>query len=235
MVLEKTFKWLGKYYHSNQGWGLYHPEYNYWYNPNCIDIQNKIAILDVDNTVYQPKNFGAGQMVSKKHYLYGTFEWEYILPKGDNLWPAIWLTSAVTWPPEIDVMEGWSAKNNYRKRLIFNNIMPNLHFRRTPDAPKENYQKGSLGTKYTFRCIHKMNGVNTCKLIWTPDLIEISYNNKTIMKVVDKDLLQYFNDPMLVIMNNAVTTEFNNTDYIHYKEKGRPFSILDFKYTEYKS
>lgn len=228
MTLEKTFKWLGKYYHSNQGWGLYHPDYNYWYDPSCIKIVDDSAILNISTIKYDDKNFGAGQMVSKKRYLYGTFEWEYILPKGNNLWPAIWLTGAESWPPEIDVMEGWSHKNNYHKWLIFNDIMPNLHY----DFDNKTYQKGSLGTYYTFRWLQSIDKVNKCKLVWTPDLIEISYNNHIIIRMTDKEILKYFNKPMLVIMNNAVTKDFTENNYKDYLNNNRPFRILSFTYEE---
>ena len=45
----KTFKFQNKYYQSNQGWGLFHPKYNYWYDPSCITINNDVAILDISN------------------------------------------------------------------------------------------------------------------------------------------------------------------------------------------
>ena len=234
-----TFKFQGKYYTSDQGWGLFHPRYNYWYDSSCIKITNSdVAILDVSDNKYSLKNFGAGQMVSKRHYLYGTFEWEYLLPKGRNLWPAIWLTAVESWPPEIDVMEGWTSrgyfiknKPDYKRFIGFNNIVPGLVYGTIDDI--KYYSKASLGTKTTFSCLQPIDKINKCKLEWTPNMIRISYNDYVVNEITDKEILKWFNKPMFVIMNSAVTEQFNESDYIDYKKNGRPFSILSFNHTPY--
>lgn len=235
----KTFKFQGKYYTSNQGWGLYHPEYNYWFDPSCITINNDTAVLDISNNLYESKNFGAGQMVSKRHYLYGTFEWSYLLPKGRNIWPAIWLTGVESWPPEIDVMEGWTSKGyfikgkpNYKRFIGFNNIVPGLFYGTQDDL--KHYCKTSLGSKATFSCLQPIDKVNNCRLEWTPEYIKMYYNNKLVSEITDKNILKEFNKPMMVIMNNAVTNEFTNEDYTYYKQYGRPFSIINFNYSYYE-
>lgn len=236
-----TFKFQNKYYNSDQGWGLFHPEYNYWYDPSCINItKSDVAILDISNNTFDVKKFGAGQMVSKRHYLYGKFEWEYILPKGKNLWPAIWLTAVGTWPPEIDVMEGWTSRgyfnknrSDYRKFIGFNNIVPGLVYGTYPDT--KGYSKASLGTKTTFSCLQPLNKVNKCTLEWYPHLIRMCYNGYMVSEITDENILKEFNIPMMVIMNNAVTKDFKESDYDDYKKNGRPFSIINFNYSNYEN
>lgn len=233
------FNFQGRLYDSHPHWGKCHPKYNYWYDASCITISNNVAILDISENKYETKNYGAGQMISKKRYLYGTFEWEYLLPKGRNLWPAIWLTAVESWPPEIDVMEGWTSsgyfqkyRSDYRRFMGFNNIVPGLVY--GTEENKKYYSKASLGTKSTFSCLQRLNKTNKCKLIWTPDVIKMYYNNHLVSKITDKEILKEFNKPMRVIMNSAITEQFNESDYIDYKKNGRPFSILSFKYEPYE-
>ena len=235
----KNFKFQGRLYNSNQGWGYFHPKHSYWYDPSCINIDNDVAVLDIRDGAYADKKYGAGQMVSKKHYLYGTFEWEYLLPKGRNLWPAIWLTAVESWPPEIDVMEGWTSRglfkkyrSDYKRSLCFNNIVPGVFFGSSED--KKHWSKASLGSKTTFSWLQPIDKVNKCRLEWTPEYIKVYYNDVLVSKLDDKEILKEFNKPMMMIMNNAVTNEFNESDYIDYKKNGRPFSILSFKYSEYE-
>ena len=61
----------------------------------------------------------------------------------------------------------------------------------------------------------------------------ITYNHYTVFETTDKKILKHFNQPMKVVMNNAVTDKFNDDDYIKYKEQGRPFTITNFIYKEY--
>ena len=232
--MKNTFVFQGKEYNSNQGWGEFHPKYNYWYDPNCINItKSDIAVLDISDTKKHGKNFGAGQLASVDKYLYGTFEFTYLLPKGRHLWPALWLTGVNSWPPEIDIMEGWTSKgfiySNRRdyRRLFSNIIIPGIFYK-----PEEEILR--IGIKSTCCSLQSTNNINTCKLEWYPDIIRVSYNNKEVFKIEDKEILQYFNKPMTVVINNAVLDEFTQKDYEDYKIKGRPFTILDFTYTEYK-
>ena len=52
-------------------------------------------------------------MVPRLHsttgYRYGWFEAKIKLPKGKNLWPAFWMWAWDSWPPEIDIFEGYTT------------------------------------------------------------------------------------------------------------------------------
>lgn len=223
----------GKIYRSNQGWGEYHPNYNYWFDPSGIDTSDGPAILKITNTPKYGKEFGAGQLASVDTYLYGMFEWEYQLPIGRNLWPAIWLTGAESWPPEIDVMEGWSSekgihknKTNYRRLCVFNDIQPRLHYG-TSETHKS-LAKQYLGMNYTWRCINDVKVINRCKLLWLPEYIAVWYNDKRVFECTNSNVLNEFNKPMMVVMNNAVTKDFIKSDL---QTITRDFTIYNFNYT----
>ena len=233
-----------KEYKSSPDWGEAHPNHNYWCDPDCIHITNysDTAILDISDTRKHGKNFGAGKLISVDTYLYGTFEFTYVLPKGRHLWPAIWLTGANSWPPEIDIMEGWTSKNypfnnsrDYRRLLLFNFIHPSTYKRdNNNNIISKSY--GNLGTDCaTYNCYQLIDRVNKCKLIWTPETIKIYYNDNIVTDIHDSSTVSYFRMPMVVVMNNAVTEKFNKKDYNDYKVNGRPFTILDFNYTEYQN
>lgn len=242
------FKFKDRKYISHPEWGTVHPNHNYWFDPSCIDCSSSRIILSViDNsqvayhyaeggkTNYYKKEFGAGRLQSKDSYLYGIFEWRYSLPIGRNLWPAIWLTGVNDWPPEIDVMEGWSSrKGHYKNKTdysrflhLFNDIQPRLHHRL--NGVLSSTAKKLFNTNYTWRLYQKMNKTNTCKLIWTPDIIQVFYNNHLVFECKDPYLLSYYNKPMWVVMNNAVTDDFTKEDLKTIKKH---FIIYDFKYTQ---
>ena len=230
-IYNMEFKFQGRQYSSDQGWGEAHPKYAYWFNPECINVSNGVLTLDINDTAKHGKSFGAGEAVSKKNYLYGTFEWRYKLPVGRHLWPALWLTGANTWPPEIDVIEGWTSKGficpNRRdyKRLFSNVIVPGIFYKPEDKVLHVNIKSTAIN-------LQPIDAVNKCRLEWYPDIISISYNDKEVFKVTDKKILEYFNQPMKVIMNNAVTEKFTVKDYDDYKKNGRPLKILSFMYHE---
>ena len=86
--------------------------------------------------------------------------------EGSNLWPAIWLTNSDTWPPEIDVLEGYSnSKGKWGMRLN-----TNLHLGDTDD---NHYQTKAMSHGWL---VDKLTSINL-KLIWTTTSIEIYYND----------------------------------------------------------
>ena len=58
-----------------------------------------------------------GVIRTKKSWKYGIFQITAKLPKGKHLWPAIWLAGYKSWPPEIDILEGYSRNNDNYKEL----------------------------------------------------------------------------------------------------------------------
>lgn len=234
----KIYNFGGKVYSSDQGWGQVNPNYNYWFDPDGIEINERsgCARLSITNNKNYEKQFGAGQLASIDKYTYGIFKWHYDLPIGRNLWPALWLTGANSWPPEIDVMEGWPSnkgiyknRTNYRRLVLFNDIQPRLHCG-TPETHKS-WSNKVFGTEYTWRCHQNVNKTNNCRLEWYPDIIRVYYNGYKVFECTDKEILKHYHDqPMIVVMNNAVTSRFTEKDLSSIK---RDFYIWDFDYIPY--
>ena len=91
--------------------------------------------------------FGVGLVSCTEKFGYGTFEIEAKLPKGQpNAWPAFWMWSFDSWPPEIDVFEAYSNKKgsyfNWNIDALlgkFWRCATNVHLGKNPD----NYSIGA--------------------------------------------------------------------------------------------
>ena len=111
----RTFEWCGYEWITQERWGQIHPEKSHWwYDESCVSVdkQNHLHL----KTKYNPKRFeelnltspiGVGLVSCTNKFKYGVFSIEAKLPHGKNLWPAFWMWSWDSWPPEIDVFEGW--------------------------------------------------------------------------------------------------------------------------------
>jgi len=203
-------------------WGYYHPKnLIQWYDSNAAKLTSNGLELLITNNWHTDKNImigvGIGYVMSKKSYGYGLFEWNVVLPKGKQLWPAIWLTDSITWPPEIDVLEAYSDdKMNYGRRLN-----SNVFFGKTPSHSQ-------LGAMKHGNLIDKDEVLNL-KLVWVENSIKIYYNNYLVRKITDKDIIKHFRGrQMKVIMNNAIRKESSFSDMIL-----RPFIIQDFTYYQF--
>jgi beta-glucanase (GH16 family) len=113
---------------------------------------------------------------------YGLFQVTARMPAGMGLWPAIWLLTAdISWPPEIDIMEGLQ----HRTREIHVGVI-------------DGAGAGKGGWHYvgdTVRAFH------TYALDWEPDHITWYFDGNTVFteptpKGVDK--------PMYLLINLAV-------------------------------
>ncbi len=103
------------------GWG--NAEWQYYRQENAwIDQEENVLTIEA-----RRENFGGRQYTStrmktqdKKSFQYGRFDIRAVLPKGQGIWPAIWMLgndiTTVGWPKcgEIDIMEmvGGSGREN---------------------------------------------------------------------------------------------------------------------------
>ena len=116
MVEFSGYKWR-----TQQPWGDFHPNDSFWwYDSECVDVTDGILRLQtkyhyreatVNGTTIHKNRIGVGLVSSEKPFTYGTFEADVMLPMGTSLFPAFWLYATKTWPPEIDIFEGWSRKS----------------------------------------------------------------------------------------------------------------------------
>jgi len=234
------FFWSGHEWAHGQKWGLIHPNNTrQYYDPYSV-VVNHDKTLTLE-TEYKPQWFtiegekvfspvGVGLISSTSAFSYGTFEIVAQLPSGKNLWPAFWLTAENAWPPEIDVFEAYTnSLGNYwhfdwKTPFAWWNIKTNIHYRGSMG-------KGEVGGKskyFTFKNPRKKFIKYT--LEWTPDKIEIKYDDIVVRLVTSQAILKtYKGHKMNVILNNAVNHDAD-LDSSHKKSK---FNIHSFKYTPY--
>lgn len=195
-----------------QPWGDVHSMYpDWWYDPECVDVTDNVLRLQTKrhervNSTGVQSHIGAGLVSSIETFGYGDFEADVMLPKGTGLWPAFWLWGATSWPPEIDIFEGWSRKSGlYTSNwLPYYSLATNIWWGKG-DRPENLRSKSHMIWRRFDQCF-----VNF-RLAWRPDRIEIFYNGKSVRKVTDSKILQYFRDTqMRVIFNNGIE---HMTDY----------------------
>lgn len=242
----ETVTWGGYDWYTRPLWGQHHPaEKHTWYDPDCIKLQDDGSIvLDIH---YNPrtfidndgnkvtKDFGVVQMRTIREFTYGTFEWEMKTMEGKYVWPALWLASNYSWPPEIDCMEGWSNENaNFTKRLFWVNIKPTMHWSENCD-PKNGEHK-SDNRKNICRCRIKQNDFNKYKVVWAPDYVDVYYNDYKVKRFTNKEMLAHFNKPevhMHVLMSSGFYSDFPK-HYKDYVNRNKPMIVKSFKYTPLK-
>lgn len=207
-------------FYTTQPWGRYEPSNpKQWYDDFAVKHTEWGIELDVNSNLLIDKNTkintGVGLVCSKFTTSYGLYIWNVNLPKGIALWPAIWLTNSKTWPPEIDVMEGYSDE----KGMWGNRLKTNIYYGETPN------QKSIRGAGHGW-LVDKNKTINL-KLLWLPNVIEIYYNNFLVRKITDPAVLEWLNkEPsMYVIMNNAIIDKVEN-------QIQEPFIIQSFQYYE---
>lgn len=242
----RTINWCGYEWYTRPLWGAHHPDEEHtWYDPDCIRIcDDGSIILDIQ---YNPKeftdkngnkitkDFGIVQMRTKQEFKYGTFEWEMKTMKGKFVWPALWLGSNYSWPPEIDCMEGWSNKNGtFTKRLFWVNIKPTIHWSENCDA--KNGKHLSAHKENICKSRIKQNDFNKYKVVWAPNYIDVFYNDYRIKRFNKPEMLEHFNKPeisMHVLMSSGFYSDFPNF-YNYYRDKNSPMIVKNFKYTPLK-
>jgi hypothetical protein len=211
-------------------WGVVHPEHNCWNDDISVKIEDNRLYLGIDYDPvtfadYGRKEYSVGYVSSIDTIKYGHLKVEYILPIGRNLWPAIWLTDARTWPPEIDIMEAWSnhyfckaltpkaPARTYRRNPFANSIFPSLHLGSTPS---EHVNKSYTKLGGSPSCYIDVMNTNTCDLWWADKRIVVEYNGHKMMDVKDSSILEHFNHSMgmEIHLNNYITNGFTHTDLV---------------------
>lgn len=223
------FDCCGVRWRIGRNWGVAHPKHQCWCSGDMVWSTDSALILGIgrETRVFDGKEYPwkVGYVSSVGTFKYGEFTFRFVLPKGRNLWPALWLTDARTWPPEIDVVEGWtndrSDKHPYRKysRGVFpifgvNKIFPGLV---TGDCIEskggKSYYNFFHGT--CSRLLDTDGGVNECRLVWLEDSISVYYNAHKVMEETDPGMLGWFNRSggMEIHINNYVTNDFSEGDF----------------------
>ena len=221
-MTKEIIQWSGYDWLTRERWGSIHEgKTDCWYDPSAVIIDSANDQLTL-KTHYNPKYFkhldvmskvGIGLISNTTKFKYGYFEIEAKLPSGKNLWPAFWMWSWDTWPPEIDVFEGYTRKtNNYftfdiRNPIGFWNINTNIHLGNFPDNYNLKAKTHWMGFKDP--CKHFMKyGCN-----WTEKSLDFYYNERKVRSITDKDCLdQLDKTTMNLIINNSVDRDVDIND-----------------------
>lgn len=121
---------------------------------------------------------------------YGYFEAAITVPTTPGTWPAFWLCSRHSWPPEIDIFEFYTGKG-------IHHFESNVHYDFTP------HKKMRVSPGYNFV---DANDMNVWAVDWQKDYMKFYFNNILIRVIYDKKILDYFKFPMFVIINNSIDT-----------------------------
>ena len=233
--------WKNMMWEVGMRWGNHHPDTRNkdWYGEEAVSIVDDELQL---NILHRPRRFDVGVrefcsgcLSSIDHVHHGLYNFEYTLPMGRNLWPAIWLCSANLWPPEIDIMEGWTGakffgkvRRDYRRLPWKNNIFPSLHYTDGGKVKCLSLHDGLL--KGTMACRQPMGERCTCDMIWNKDGIEIFYNKHLVARYSGKKVLALLDEPMTIILDLFCGYNYTLEDQKDYNRNGQAFIIHDFNY-----
>lgn len=157
---------------------------------------------------------------------YGTYSWKVKLPECKHIWPALWLTGKETWPPEIDVVEGYTEdRGDYVKNCLTTKLETNAHYR----IDMKNGVADNVGAKGIPWVIYKIyhREIDEYKCVWNPDGVTIYFNGVRVRKITDKNFLKCINEKALMypIMNMMI-----EEGYVHDPENPPKMYVYDFKY-----
>lgn len=202
---------LDALYGRTMPWGQYYPnQLQEWFDGTGVSIDsNGVNFRWTDNKLTAKdgtiiKN-GIGFIVSKDSYGYGDYEWEILMPLGVGLWPAIWISAKNSWPPEIDLMEGYSDENGkYR-------LKSNIHRQGIPG----NTSDGAMEHGYLVDVDVSIK----LSMVYTADSVKMYYNGWFV-----REERGFGGNPeMLVIMGIGLRANFNYT-------LDRAMTVKSFKY-----
>ena len=235
--MNDVIEWSGYRWLTQERWGRVHKDKPYcWYDPSAVQVNPKNYLTL--KTHYNPKDFpelnirpkvGVGLVSCATEFGPGTFEIKAKLPYGKHLWPAFWMWSWDSWPPEIDIFEGYSNSSpnyyrfNWNKPWCFRHIDTNVHYKE-PGTGK-NIMKGPkshyMGFKDPTRHFIKY------KLEWTKKSLKFYYDNRLVRIINDNSIMEQLeHTKMNVVINNHVTKD------LPYSKV--PFSNFTIKYFSYE-
>jgi len=234
--MDNKIYWSGYEWITQERWGQVHPDKSHWwYDPECVSICRGTNSLHL-KARYNPKEFsgigisdiGVGLVSCTEKFGFGIYSITAKLPRGENLWPAFWMWSWDSWPPEIDVFEGYTNKKkgyfnfNLKNLIGFWDVQTNVHYK----DGESNKMSGGKTHFYGFKDPSK----NFIKytLIWERDHIKFFYDERLVRTIDDKKILdQFLNTKMNVIINNGITSDYEGT----FNTPESDFIIKDFKFS----
>lgn len=176
-----------------------------FYDPSCISVENSILRLECNDTPtiinyvdYNGKDYGFYKIPYQVGWIqtmpntfqqkYGYFEIRSKSPYSDGTWPAFWLASTESWPPEIDIFEIYTSDGQTRSTST-------IHWGKDPKHPMTGFGHATLPLNLDF-------SVFGCD--WNEETIKIYYNGWLVRIFPTPNDFKY---EMNIIINNAVQTD----------------------------
>ena len=158
-----------------------------------------------------------GALTTVMGFQYGTFEFDILLPKGNNLNPFIHLRGGINPNSVLKILDTPSGNGGrYGSRFFpFYTLEGGVEC----SSSKQNF------TSRVFS--NPMKKYLKVKLVWTPNSIQIYYNNGKVVSL-GKDVAQDFNQSCQLIL--SLTTEKHEL----YCKDSTSFIVKDFKYTPHE-
>lgn len=195
----------GRRIHTGQPWEWYCDECAYVDSDNVLHLkimEKPTEIHHWDGNTYNP-TMAVGIIRTRNPFDYGTFSCDLKMPKGLNLSASFWLSGDKSWPPEIDIEEGWSE--NGRWFHIFTSYFPwfcpswrttsNVHYL---DEKGDKTTKTHAGSRNIPWCKQKHDPTEnwvTYTCTWTPDKIEF-FADGVLVRTIEGDI------PKKLVENN---------------------------------
>ena len=188
-----TIDWSGETWRLREEWGDYHPSRTYqWTDPGATRVQDGHLVL---KTHRNPRQFGdltiltgTGLACAVRGTGRGSYKIVARLPRGPWLWPAFWLTSLDSWPPEVDVLEAYSGprggylRPTIRRPLALFRAETNAYVG-SPDSWHD------LGARRGLLLRDPAKHYLEYRVDWLPDRLEIWWDERLVRTIRDKELL----------------------------------------------
>lgn len=194
------------------GWGVFHPDFPHIYNSEkCVNIVGDKLILDIREIpelhyngpagVYNEPKYACGYISMKDPFELskGYFEVRCKLPKHKSSWPAFWLTSCTTWPPEVDIFEFYGEKgrgsiNRQEVRCIWKK------------------KGGTKNSRFGFNIKHNFDLTKNYHVYgchWNEGGFHFYFDGVKISQFTRKKVLEeYFNHKFYLVINNNIHPDY---------------------------
>lgn len=183
---------------GNNGWG--NNESQYYLKENTT-VNDGFLTITARQQIYNTSNYTSSRITTqnKRSFKYGRIDIRAALPKGQGLWPALWLLgdniTSVSWPAcgEIDIMElvgGTKPGNSDRV------VHGTLHW-------EHNGKHAEYGTGNTLPSGDFSEEFHVFSIIWDDKYIRW-YRDDILFSTVDISGLSAFHEKFFAIFNVAV-------------------------------
>jgi beta-glucanase (GH16 family) len=183
---------------GNNGWGNNESQY---YLKENTSVKDGFLTITARQQIYNTSNYTSSRITTqnKRSFKYGRIDIRAALPKGQGLWPALWLLgdniTSVSWPAcgEIDIMElvgGTKPGNSDRV------VHGTLHW-------EHNGNHAEYGNGHTLSSGDFSEEFHVFSIIWDDKYIRW-YRDDILFSTVDISGLSAFHEKFFAIFNVAV-------------------------------